>query len=282
MSQETAVESTRDWGLWRRQIAGILSMELRRNAFSRRALFVYLLALAPVLLTGLQVLVPVPRQAVEGLGGDNVLYAIGYRTFILRLVIFFGCVGVFSRLFRGDMLERTLHYYLLSPVRREVLAAGKYLAGVIGNSLIFGLATAVSFFFAHAVRGWGEAAQYVFGGAGLGMLLAYLGVTVLACAAYGAVFLLVGLFFRNPLVPAAFILGWEYINFLLPPLLKKFSVIYYLESLCPVPIPLGPVTILALPAPLWLAVPGILLVTAVILGVCALRIKRMEISYTED
>jgi ABC-type transport system involved in multi-copper enzyme maturation permease subunit len=272
----------RDWRLWLRQMAGIVAIELRRNAFSRRALFVYLLAAAPLLLMSLQLLLPVPRKVVEGIGGDNVLYAIFYRTFLLRLVVYFGCVGVFSRLFRGDMLERTLHYYLLCPVRREVLAAGKYLAGVAGNSLIFGLATALSFFLAHAARGWSPALDFVLAGAGLGHLLAYLGVTVLACIGYGAVFMLVGLFSRNPLIPAAVLLGWEYINFLLPPLLKKFSVIYYLESLCPVPVPLGPITILAEPAPLWMAVPGIMLVTALILVVCSLRVRRLEISYTEE
>lgn len=272
----------RDWRLWLRQVAGIVAVELRRNAFSRRAMFVYLLAAAPVFLMSLQLLLPVPRKVVEGIGGDNVLYAIFYRTFLLRLVVFFGCVGVFSRLFRGDMLERTLHYYLLCPVRREVLAGGKYLAGVAGNSLIFGLATALSFFLAHAVRGWSAALDFVLAGAGLGHLLAYVGVTLLACVGYGAVFMLVGLFFRNPLIPAAVLLGWEYINFLLPPLLKKFSVIYYLESLCPVPIPLGPITILAEPAPLWMAVPGVMLVTAVILVICSLRVRRLEISYTEE
>ncbi len=272
----------RDWRLWLRQAGGVLAIELRRNAFSRRALFVYLLAAAPVFLMSLQLMLPVPRKVVEGIGGDNVMYAIFYRTFLLRLVVFFGCVGVFSRLFRGDMLERTLHYYLLCPVRREVLAAGKYVAGVVGNGLIFGLATALSFYLAHAVRGWSTALDFVLAGAGFGHLIAYVGVTLLACAGYGAVFLLVGLFFRNPLIPAAVLLGWEYINFLLPPLLKKFSVIYYLESLCPVPVPLGPITILAEPAPLWMAVPGMLLVTAVILLICGWRVRRLEISYTED
>jgi hypothetical protein len=33
--------------------------------------------------------------------------------------------------------------------------------------------------------------------------------------------LIVGLFFRNPIIPALMLYGWEWINFLLPPLLKK-------------------------------------------------------------
>ena len=29
-------------------------------------------------------------------------------------------MGIFSNLFRGEMLEKTLHYYFLTPLRREV------------------------------------------------------------------------------------------------------------------------------------------------------------------
>ena len=28
-------------------------------------------------------------------------------------------MGIFSNLFRGEMLEKTLHYYFLTPIRRE-------------------------------------------------------------------------------------------------------------------------------------------------------------------
>ena len=75
---------------------------------------------------------------------------------------------------------------------------------------------------------------------GLGHWAAYVGVTVLACLGYGAVFLLIGLLARTPIIPAALILGWETINFLLPPVLKKISVTYDLESLSPVPLPPDP------------------------------------------
>ena len=95
-------------------------------------------------------------------------------------------------------------------------------------------------------------------------------------------FLLMGLTFRNPIVPAVLILGWEAINFLLPPSVQKISVIYYLESLCPVAIPPGSFTILADPAPLWLAVPGLLGVTVLVLILAALQLRRLEINYTSD
>lgn len=269
------------WTLWRRQVQGILAIEGRKNLFSRRSVFVYLLAAMPVALLAMRLLMP-DDSFIERMGGAGVLYALIFRTFVLRLAIFFGCVGVFTRLFRGDMLERVIHYYLLAPVRREVLIVGKYLAGVLSTGLIFGLSTVVSYFLLFAPSGWMAFDEYVLKGPGLGHILAYLGLTILACIGYGAVFMLIGLFFRNPIVPAGVILGWEYINFLLPAALKKISVIYYLESLCPVPIPEGPITILAEPAPFWLAVPGLFLVVVVILAVSGLKARSMEITYSEE
>ena len=49
--------------------------------------------------------------------------------FYLRAGIFFGCMGIFSNLFRGEMLEKTLHYYFLTPMRREALVAGQVPGG---------------------------------------------------------------------------------------------------------------------------------------------------------
>ena len=68
-----------------------------------------------------------------------------------------------------------------------------------------------------------------------------------------------GLFFRNPMIPAAVVFVWENLNPFLPALLKKISVIFYLRSLCPVEVPVPPpfsvMVIDADPTPAWLAVP---------------------------
>jgi hypothetical protein len=113
-------------------------------------------------------------------------------------------------------------------------------------------------------------------------ILTYTGITTLACVGYGAVFLLVGLFFRNPIIPALLIYGWEWLNFLLPPVLKKLSVIHYLNSLAPVPPRLGPVALLAEPTPAWISVPGLLIFTALTLVLAGLHIRRQEIGYAGE
>ena len=57
--------------------------------------------------------------------------------YYVRLGIFFGCLGIFSRLIRGEMIERSLHFYFLSPVRREVILLAKFAAGSISALLLF-------------------------------------------------------------------------------------------------------------------------------------------------
>jgi hypothetical protein len=78
------------------------------------------------------------------------------------------------------------------------------------------------------------------------------------------------------------VLAWELMNFLLPPFLKRISVIYYLKGLCPVPISEGPFAVVAEPPPVWLAVTGLLVVTAAVLVVASVAVRRMEIRYSDD
>ncbi len=287
MNQDSASSALKDWRrwpwtLWGRQALAVMGLELKKSLRGRRHWSVLLLAAAPVSLFALRAAVELPGEAVQALGGLAVVYAVVFRTFMLRLVVFFGCVAVFANLFRGELQEKTLHYYFLAPIRREVLGIGKYLAGLVSAGFILGSATAASFLLHYLPAGSSQLADFLFDGPGLGHLLAYVAVTFLGCLGYGSVFLLMGLVFRNPIIPTIVVLGWESINFLLPPALKKISVIYYLESLCPVAVPQRGITILADPAPLWLAVPGLLLLTAVVLFLAGLRLRRLEVSYSTE
>ena len=118
-----------------------------------------------------------------------------------------------------------------------------------------------------------ESQSFFFGGIGTGRLLSYLGVTILACIGYGAVFLIIGLIFRNPIIPGLLVYGWEWINFLLPPLLKKISVVHYLQSLVPVSMSEGHSRFLSNRRPAYIAVPSLLLFTAAVLVLASLHHK---------
>jgi hypothetical protein len=217
---------------------------------------------------------------------DRMIFAGIFQFFYLRLAVFFGCLGMFMYLFRGEMSNRTLHFWFLAPARREVLLAGKYAAGLIAAAVIFGGGALLSF----AAMLWPHDAvelQAYWNAVGMGHLFWYAAAAVLGCVGYGSVFLAAGLYVRNPILPAAVLLIWEGANGILPPALQKMSVLYYLQSLCPVPAPFDkdtPALIRLLAAPAAPAsrpgaILGLLLVTAFVLWIAGLAVRRMQISY---
>ena len=133
----------RPWRLWTAQFTTIVRIELRKNLFTARGFWIYLLAFAPVAI--------IAGHAVfdrhVNLREDTQVLAGIFQFYYLRLAIFFGCMGIFTRLIRGDMMERSLHYYFLAPVRREVLVIGKWIAGVVAVAFFFGLGVLLSYFF---------------------------------------------------------------------------------------------------------------------------------------
>lgn len=270
------------WSRRMRQTLAVMKLEIKKNFLSRRALLLYLIAGLPLVMLTLFALFASPVDETENFSELGIEYAALYGGLILRTLVFFGCAWVFMNLFRGEVVDRSLHYYFLSPVRREVLVVGKYLSGLLATVVLFSITTVGSMLLLYFSMYPAEAARFFLDGAGFGQMLAYLGVTILACVGYGAVFLLVGLFFRNPIVPGLVLYGWEWINFLLPPLLKKISVIHYLQSLVPVPMPEGPFAVLVEPTPAWISVPSLLVFTAVVLFLASRHIRRMEISYASD
>jgi ABC-type transport system involved in multi-copper enzyme maturation permease subunit len=280
--QTTPAPKGLPWQLWLRQIAAIMRLELKKNFLGKRAVLVYLLALMPIgLLLLIAILPPAAREWVD-FANYPALFAIIFNALILRTVIFFGCAWIFMNLFRGEIVDRSLHYYFLSSVRREVLVAGKYVSGLITSVVLFTSVTVAAMLLMFFPHFYSASMRFFFEGPGLTHLLTYAGITILACIGYGAFFIVVGLFFRNPIIPALLLYGWEWLNFLLPPLLKKISVIHYLNSLVPVPISQGPFAVIAEPTPAWISVPGLLIVTAIVLIAAGTRIRRMEIRYGSD
>jgi hypothetical protein len=274
--------------LWFTQIAAVLRLEMRKTFFSKRGLWVYLLALAPVAIFALQTIVLLSRRRPADFGEDTNTFAGIFQLLDLRVVLFFGCLGIFMNLFRGEVVDRSLHYYFLAPIRREVLVVGKYCAGVIAAMAIFTTSTVLQWCVLYAHFPAVTVAAYLRDGHGWQHLAAYASTTALGCIGYGSVFLLMGALFRNPIFPAAAILIWESINTFLPPLLQKVSVIYYLKSLCPIEAPpdVGPplslLVVNADPASPAVAISGIILFTVMVLLITAAQVRRMEINYGSD
>ncbi len=355
-----------NWNLWLRQTWAVMRLEIGKSFFSRRGLWIYLLALAPVVIwVGhsyevvqrgearqemgrrspgvtrqkmgmindemsrdriLAILGPPARQQTfnrrhptevmrwsdgkaelivrirdgeiqeisirDGCSfeEDSTVFAVIFQFFYLRLAIFFGCVFVFMNLFRGEILDKSLHYYFLAPVRREVVVVGKFGAGLLATGVIFGISIAVQFIGMNLHFPKETVDQYFAQGHAIQHLLSYVGVSVLACAGYGSAFLIGGILLRNPLIPAGVLLLWESMNGILPAILRKFSVIYYLKTLSPVAIPLdkgvpGPLAMLAFgtdPVSTPVAIFGVIGLALVLLAIAAWRSRSMEISYAAD
>jgi ABC-type transport system involved in multi-copper enzyme maturation permease subunit len=270
--------------LWLRQLRAIFSIEFRKALFSRRVLTCLGLASLPVLLL-----------AVAGWAGEidgervfqsieqaRQIYAYIYSALILGAVVFLGSAAIFTTLFRGEILDRSIHYYLLTPVRREVMVVGKYLAGLACAVVLFGSSTLICFLLLYLPFGLEQLISDLSSGIALQQIGQYLGVTLLACMGYGSVFMATGLLFRNPLIPVVLIAGWELIHFILPPALKIFSIIYYLKGLVPIPLDEGPLAIIVAPPPVWVSIAGMLGLCAITVTISVFLLKRIEVRYTDE
>lgn len=234
-------------------------------------------------------LTEIAQEVIDTLPISQLIFATSFQFYFLRLAIFFGCVGIFVNLFRGEMLDKSLHFYLLTPLRRETLLIGKYLAGLLATVVIFTSSTALQWL-AMLWQFDGSTITRFLEGPGWGQVGAYLGVTALACVGYGSVFLVVGLLFRNPIVPVAVVLLLESANPFLPPALKKISMIFYLQSICPVPaMPdrnMPPMISLLIaptePASVVTSLICIALLTGLVLMAAAYLARRLEINYSTD
>ncbi len=284
--QSAAAESMpalRAEGLRGRQVLGILRLEIKKNLLSKRVLGVYLLAFGPLSLALLHLALMTFGLIQDPVTPSQAAFAFAQLfEFYLRVSVFFSAAFLFLNLFRSEVQERSLHYYLLTPVRREVLVAGKYVSALLAGSMIFAIGTVLTYLAMLIPGGISETLRYLFQGPGFGQLLTYIGITTLACAGYGAVFLLLSVVARAPLFMSVLFWVWEALSFVLPPLLKKLTISHYLQSLYPIPLDARLVAVMAEPTPAWLSVPILVFVTATALFVAGLKSRRMEINYGGD
>src|SRR5881394_716909 len=166
---QPATKQDSSWSLWLRQVAAIMRLEVEKNFFGKRAVLVYLLAFMPIGLLLLIAIMPPGTRDWLDFAHYPVLFSGIYNALILRTVIFFGCAWIFMNLFRGETVDRSLHYYFLSSVHREVLFVG---VTVISMLLMF---------FPHF---YSASMRFFFEGPGLTQLLTYAGITLLACIGY--------------------------------------------------------------------------------------------------
>ena len=102
--------------LWLTQIAAVLRLEMRKTFFSRRGFWVYLLALLPLVIFAghsFVMLLNAPCRATSAQRYQYLCRRLSAPD--LRLVMFLRLPGIFMNLFRGEMLDRSLHFTFSRP-----------------------------------------------------------------------------------------------------------------------------------------------------------------------
>ena len=262
-----------------RQIRTVASVDFRRTLGGRRMLALVLFCSLPIALALVR-MVMFPEAARMDLGRTTHELAQAFSLFHLRFIVFFGCAFLFVKSFRGEVLQHTLHLRLLLPIRRRDLIVGKYFGALAVSLAVFLPATVVLVIVYRLANGSWQTLQTTASAQGMAHLIAYVFITALAAVGYGALFFLAGLFFKNPMVPAALYLGFEVLAPFLPLPLRIFSVGRHLQALLPVPPSLGPLAVTGSDMPGWLAVILILGVAAIAVRLAGWRAQGFEIDYS--
>lgn len=273
-----------DWSIWKRQFLAIVKIEFRKAAFSKRAYPCLALAILPVLILAIAAWesLSLNESVFQTVENAREIYGQIFSTLMLGGVVFLGTASIFTTLLRGEVLDQSIHYYLLTPVRREIIVLAKFVAGLSFAIALFGLMTFAGFLLLYPPFGMGQLTSDITNGIVFQQMGQYLGIIILACMGYGSVFLASSLLFRNPLIPIVLIVGWETIHFILPPALKLLSVIHYLKGLLPIPLDEGPLAVIVAPPPVWVSIVGMTGLTLVMLFCSVVLLKEHELRYTDE
>jgi ABC-type transport system involved in multi-copper enzyme maturation permease subunit len=202
----------------------VFDLSLEGMLLSRRSILMGLLVGLPVILAAVyRVLLAadVPNRAVPPLD----LYALVVAVYWIRNVLPLMALFHATSLIADEVEGKTLTYLLTRPLTRPSILAGKF-AAYLATSLGVALPAAVlTFFILMTARGWSGV------GASVPDLFRDLGVVALTLLVYGALFTLLGVLLRRPVIPGLlFLFGWELMANL-PGYLPRFTLTAWLRSL---------------------------------------------------
>ena len=205
-----------------RAARAVFDLALEGMVWSRRSLMMAALLGLPGAFGILYRAVLVAKMPTQVTASD--LYAVIVTVTIGFLVplaaLFYG-----TALIADEVEGKTLTYLLTRPVRRGAILAGKF-AACLATTLALSLpSVVVTFFLLMTARGWGSVGPFV------PDLFRDMGVVIAALLAYGALFTLLGVLLKRPLIPGLlFVFIWERVAEL-PGYLPRFTLTAYLRSL---------------------------------------------------
>jgi ABC-2 type transport system permease protein len=206
-----------------RSAKAVFDLALEGMLWSRRSVAVLVLLLLPVLFGVLYRVALATRISTRIAAADlyGVVVGFFYVSQALPLVALFYA----SSLIADEVEAKTITYLLTRPIRRSAILCGKFAAYCATTCSLALPALVVTFFLLMTQRG----RQGV--SAGAPDLVRDLGVMVLALLAYGALFTLMGVLLKRPLLAGLFyIYGWELLAYA-PGWSPRLTITAWLKSL---------------------------------------------------
>jgi ABC-2 type transport system permease protein len=200
--------------------------------WSRRTVFMALIVGGPVVIAFLLraiAFLDVTRYEMPG----PTLFGLMVWVFYVWLVV--PILGVFygTALIADEVEDKTITYLFTRPVSRGAVLFGKYLGYLICTSVVVLPSVVLVYFLVTPLNGGSIGSSFP-------ALVTDVGLLLLGLAVYGALFALVGAWFKHPLLTGlVFAFGWEPMAVLLPGYMKNATVAYYLHGLVPHTMPQG-------------------------------------------
>ncbi len=202
----------------------VLDLSLEARVWSRRTLLMGILVALPALVAVAYRVVLATQPAAHMPPPDDI-YAVIVAVYWIRNVLPLAALFFATALVADEVEGRTLTYLLTRPLTRAEVLAGKF-AAYLATTLALALPSVVlTYFVLLTARGWSAI------GPSVGDLFRDVGVAGLALVAYGALFALLGVLLKRPVIPGLlFLYGWELMANL-PGYLPRFTLTAWLRSL---------------------------------------------------
>jgi ABC-2 type transport system permease protein len=202
---------------------GVFGLSLEGMIWSRRSLVMAILLGLPVLLALLYRVALAAKTAARFSGFDayGTLVALYYVRNVLPLAALFYATALVA----DEVEGKTITYLLTRPIRRPAILAGKFAAYLVTTLCLTLPALVITFFLMVTARGTAGVGAYV------PNLFRDMGVLGLTLLAYGALFTLMGVMLRRPMILGLlFLFVWELMANL-PGYMPRLTLTAYLRSL---------------------------------------------------
>ena len=206
-----------------RSAKAVFDLALEGMLWSRRTLAVLVLLSLPILFAVFYRLLLVARLPARITAVD--LYGVVVAFFYVRNALPLVALFYASSLIADEVEAKTITYLLTRPIQRAAILWGKFVAYCATTCALALPALVITFFLLLSQRGRRGI------GAGAPDLVRDLGVVVLTLLVYGALFTLIGVLLKRPLLPGLmFLYGWELLASV-PGWAPRFTITAWLRSL---------------------------------------------------